>query len=267
MESVHKSAKLPYGWLIGMTAVILFISGSFIAVDWLNALQSLGSIYPAYVKPLVSLLCLVMVVLGYRWRLSKRDFRLLLFAFLCILIVDICMSIYVYAAPEVDTGIIFLIGAGLSIVAHLILIVRHAQGFKFIHLSLSGKPVPYWRNLGFPLWFFIPVIALLIFLSPMLIKVNQFLPSLVYALILTTSLWVAWEVVRRRLFPTANAWLLAAGVTSWFITEVVGVVHNIQIGFLSDISVPLTWHFYMPAILLLALSGYCWKAEHPKHTH
>jgi hypothetical protein len=36
----------------------------------------------------------------------------------------------------------------------------------------------------------------------------------------------------------------------------VGVVHNIDIGELSNIAMNLTWHFYMPAILLLALSGH-----------
>jgi len=267
MESTHKVHRLPVGWLIAITSVILFIAGSFIAVDWLNALQSLDSKYPAYVKPLVSLLCLALVVLSYRWRLNIRDFKQLLLAFLCILVVDISMSIYVYADPEVDTSMIFLVAAALSIVAHIILIVRHAKGFKFLRTTLTGKACSPWNNLLFPLYFFVPVIVLLIVLSPMLIKVNQFVPSLAYALILTISLWVAWEVVRRQMFPAVNAWLIAAGVTCWFITEVVGVVHNIQIGFLSDISVPLTWHFYMPAILLIALSGFSWKVEHPKHLH
>ncbi len=267
IESTRKSPRLPYGWLIAIVSVILFITGSFISVDWLNALQSLNSKYPAFVKPLVSLLCLILILLSYRWRLHDRDFRQLLFAFLCILVVDISMSIYVYAEPGVDTSVIFLIGAALSIVAHIILIVRHAKGFKFLRVTPSGKAISPWKNLLFSLYFFVPVIALLIILSPMLIKVNQFIPSLAYALILTASLWIAWEVVRRKMFPEVNSWLIAAGVTSWFITEVVGVVHNIQIGFLSDISVPLTWHFYMPAILLLALSGFYWKGEHPKHLH
>jgi len=267
MERTYNVQRLPIGWLIAIISVILFVTGSFIAVDWLNALQSLNSKYPAYVKPLVSLLCLVLVILSFRWRLNNRDFKQLLLSFLCILIVDISMSIYVYADPDVDTSIIFLVGAALSIVAHIILIIRHAKSFKFMRTTLTGKTCSPWKNLLFPLYFFVPVVALLVFLSPMLIKVNQFLPSLAYALILTVSLWVAWEVVRRKMFPPVNSWLIAAGVTSWFVTEVVGVVHNIQIGFLSDISVPLTWHFYMPAILLLALSGFSWKVEHPKHLH
>ncbi|HEX2979132.1 MAG TPA: hypothetical protein VHO48_02605 [Anaerolineaceae bacterium] len=243
-----------------LAGLILFLTGSFISIDWMNYLSGTDSIYPAYIKPVISLLCLVIACGALRFGLDRKDARLLAVIYACILIVDVTMSIYVYAPPSTLTSTAFLIGAALSIVAHLLLIVRHARGFAFLR---SAKKSWLYR-FGFPLAFYLPVIVILLLLTPQLNRVNQFWPSIVYALILTTSLWIAWETVRQKLFPRPNAWLIALGVTSWFITELVGVVHNIEIGALSDIAMNLTWLFYMPAILLLAFSGYRWSDSHSK---
>jgi hypothetical protein len=245
--------------LFGLAGLVLFVTGTFISIDWTNYLTGSQTIYPAYAKPVVSLLCAVIALGTLRFGLGKKDARMLVAAFACIVIVDITMSIYVYATPSTLTTIAFLIGAALSIVAHLLLIIRHARGFTFLRASgPDGKKSLAYR-FGFPLAFYLPVIVIFLVLIPWLNKVNQFWPSLLYAIVLTTSLWIAWEVVRQKLFPRPNALLIAFGVTSWFITELVGVVHNIEIGTLSDIAMNLTWHFYMPAILLLAFSGYCWE--------
>jgi hypothetical protein len=236
--------------------LVLFVTGSFISVDWVNYFTGSTVNYAAYAKPAVSTLCAVIAFLAWRSNLGKRDFWLLAATFICIVIVDVTMSIYVYSANKAFGASIFYVGAALSIVAHILLVIRHAKGFKFLTEKSSLL-----SRLGFPLAFFLPVIIIFIILSPFLMKVGQFVPSLIYALILTTSLWVAWEAFRHHLFPRANAWLLALGVTFWFGCELVGVVHNIEIGALSDLAMNLTWHFYMPAILLLALSGQRYSAK------
>jgi hypothetical protein len=231
--------------------LVLFVTGSFLSVDWTNYFTDSTTNYAAYAKPLVSTLCAVIALLAWKNNLGKRDFWLLAFTFVCIVIVDVTMSIYVYSANKALGASVFYVGAGLSIVAHILLIIRHSKGFGF--LKEKASLVSRW---GFPLLFFLPVIVIFVILSPFLMSVGQFWPSLIYALILTASLWVAWEAFRHQLFPRANAWLLALGVTSWFACELVGVVHNIDIGPLSNLAMNLTWHFYMPAILLLALSGH-----------
>jgi hypothetical protein len=261
MDQNEQVQRIPFRLIIPVTCLVLLITGSFLSVDWINALQPASYLYPAFVKPVVSALCAALAFISYRTRLSKLDFWLLASAFACILVVDTCMSIYVYAQPGSLTDIAFLIGAALSIVAHILLVIRHARGFGFLQTDLKGKNQSAARSLLFSLWFFLPVLGIFIALSPSLMKVNQFWPSLIYALIITTSVWIAWEVYRRKMFPRINAILIAGGVTSWFITELVGVIHNIQIGQISDIAVPMTWHFYMPAILLLALSGFRWHEE------
>jgi hypothetical protein len=224
----------------------------------MNYLTGTQSTYPAYAKPIVSTLCALIAFAALLFGLGKKDARLLSAALACIVVVDIMMSIYVYAAPSTLTPIAFLIGAALSIVAHLLLIFRHARGFAFLRAggAAGNKSVLY--RFGFPLAFYIPVVIIFLVLIPWLNRVNQFWPSLFYAIVLTTSLWIAWETVRQKLFPRPNALLIALGVTSWFITELIGVVHNIEIGTISNIAMNLTWHFYMPAILLLAFSGFRW---------
>jgi hypothetical protein len=242
--------------LLTLAGIILFITSTFIVVDWMNFLSGSSSIYPALAKPVVSLLCALIAFGTLRAGLSQKDARILAMAYACIIVVDITMSIYVYAAPSTLTTIAFLIGATLSITAHVLLILRHARGFTFLRsMGLSGKKSKLYR-FGFPLAFYLPVVVIFIFLAPYLNRVNQFWPSLFYTIVLATSLWIAWETVRQKLFPRPNALLIAAGVTFWFATELVGVVHNIEIGALSDIAMNITWFFYMPAILLLAFSGY-----------
>jgi hypothetical protein len=233
------------------TGLVLFVTGSFMSVDWTNYFTGSVNNYAAYAKPAVSTLCAIIAFLAWKNHLGKRDFWLMTFTFICIVVVDVTMSIYVYSANQALGASVFYVGAGLSIVAHVLLVIRHAKGFAF--LKEKGSALSKW---GFPLLFFAPVLAIFVILSPFLMAVGQFWPSLIYALILTTSLWVAWEAFRHHLFPRANAWLLALGVTSWFVCELVGVVHNIEIGALSDLAMNLTWHFYMPAILLLALSAH-----------
>jgi len=246
-------------WLLFLlTGMVLFITGSFISIDWMNFSLGTQSLYPAFAKPAVSILCALIVFTSFRTMLGKKDFLLVAVAFVCIVIVDVTMSIYVYSPPSTFTTVAFMIGAALSILAHVLLIIRHACGFHFLS-SEAANGKGWVRRIVFPLAFYLPVILIFVVLIPYLQKVNQFWPSLIYAIIITTSLWVAWEAFRHHLFPRENAWLIALGVTSWFVTELVGVVHNIEIGILSDLAMNLTWHFYMTAILLLALSTRNWK--------
>ncbi len=239
-----------------LAGLVLMVTGSFMSVDWVNYFTGSSTIYPAYAKPVVSALCALIAFLALKNNLEKRDFWLLAATFICIVIVDVTMSIYVYSANKAFGQSVFFVGAALSIVAHVLLLIRHAKGFKF--LKEKGSTL---SRVGFPLVFFLPVIAIFAILSPFLMKVGQFWPSLIYALIITASLWVAWEAFRHQLFPRANAWLIALGVTAWFGCELVGVVHNIEIGPISDLAMNGTWIFYMPAILLLALSGHRYSKD------
>ncbi|MCU0843326.1 MAG: hypothetical protein MUC76_00185 [Spirochaetes bacterium] len=241
-------------WLvIAASSGALFITGSFFSIDWINYLYGTNSVYPAFAKPAVSLLCALIVFGIGRNGLGSRDTLLLVVSYICIVIVDAAMSVWVYHDDASLKNAAFLIGAALSIIAHVLLIIRHARGFHFLR---SGSTFA--RRAAFPLCFYVPVAVIFMFLAAPLHAAGQFYPSLFYALILTTSLWVGWETVRNHLFPARNAWLIAMGVSSWFATEIIGVLYNIRVESIAPICMIMTWLFYMPAILLIALSGHRW---------
>lgn len=256
MKTVEDSrASIPnIGIVIAAAATALFITGSFFSVDWMNLLYGTASLYPAFAKPVVSMLCAAIVFVIGRNGLGSKDTLLLVAAYICIVVVDACMSVWVYHDDASFKNGAFLVGAALSIAAHLLLIIRHARGFTFLR---SGAPLG--RRLAFPLLFYVPVAIIFLFLAGPLHAAGQFYPSLFYALILTTSLWVGWETVRNRLFPATNARLIAAGVSSWFVTEIIGVLYNVRVESIAPYCMILTWLFYMPAILLIALSGHRWE--------
>ncbi len=72
----------------------------------------------------------------------------------------------------------------------------------------------------------------------------------VYGVYLVISLAVAWSALRRSFFPRRNAWMIALGMTSFFLCDV-----NVGLSGLSPVATPLVWTFYTPALILLAASG------------
>lgn len=256
-EAANPQTVNPRLWLvIAASAGALFITGSFFSIDWINHLYGTGSVYPAFAKPVVSLLCALIVFAIGKNGLGAKDTLLLVAAYVCIVIVDAAMSVWVYHDDASLKKAAFLVGAILSILAHILLIIRHARGFRFLR---SDTPLA--RRMAFPLCFYAPVAVIFAFLAAPLHAAGQFYPSLFYALILTTSLWVGWETVRDRLFPAQNAWLIATGVSSWFATEIIGVLYNIRVESIAPYCMIMTWLFYMPAILLIALSGHRWASR------
>ncbi len=81
----------------------------------------------------------------------------------------------------------------------------------------------------------------------------------VYAVVLDVSLWTGWASLRIGYFPRANALLIAAGATLFFVGDyLVGFNLSLQPSMERATTVFLTWAFYAPAIALFALSGYRW---------
>ena len=105
------------------------IAGSYIAVDWVIFLFGIETIYAGVAKPVTSFICLILVVLVGRDGIDRRDTLLLLMAFACIVPVDIRMSLVVFSPGMSVSSSAFMVGGVLSIVAHLLLIVRHGGAF------------------------------------------------------------------------------------------------------------------------------------------
>ncbi len=78
-ETIIKSRKLV--WVIVFVGMALLVAGSIFAVDWMNYFYQTGSLYPAAMKPVITLIAFILVLIAGRHKLEKRDWVLLLLAF------------------------------------------------------------------------------------------------------------------------------------------------------------------------------------------
>jgi hypothetical protein len=245
--------------LLGM---ILLLAGSFIAVDWMIFLFGIRTLYAGVAKPVVSFICLMLVLIIGKDGVERRDTVLLTLAFICIVPVDILMSVVVFTPGMTVASPAFMIGGILSIVAHFILLVRHGRRV-LAYLRVRKEAGGSFGGVGAFLWlpilvYGIAVAALIPLLKPM-IAVGHLGIGLSYSAFVATSTWIAWETVRRKSYPKLNSWLIGVGMSCWLVTEIVGEVYNIKIGPVSYIMFNLVWVFYGTCIVCLALSGYDWK--------
>ncbi|MBI5115449.1 hypothetical protein HZA56_03165 [Candidatus Poribacteria bacterium] len=246
--------------VFALVGLILLIAGSFIAVDWMIFLLGIKTIYAGVAKPVVSSICLLLVSLIGRDGIDRRDTALLIFAFVCIVPVDVLMSVVVFYPGMTVASPAFMVGGVLSIVADVLLIIRHGRGFPYLR-GITGTSKPR-ANRGSFIWLPLLVygiaVAVLIPLFKDMARVGHLTIGLVYSFFVAASMWVGWETVRQRLYPRLNAWMIGIGTTCWLITEITGEIYNIQIGRISNIAFNFVWIFYGTCIVCLALSGYRW---------
>ncbi len=248
-------------WVLVLLGLILLLAGSVLGVDWANYFLGTNALYPAIGKPAITALAMLLVLSIGENRISNRDWWLLFAAFCCMLPTDILMSI-VAVSPDVTVGSwVFMIGGVLSIAAHLLLIAR-----------LVHHGAPAWRggdSLPGRLW--VPVLiyglatALLIALWPDIVRVGHAGIAPIYTAFFCTTMWLAWETVRRKLLPKPNAWMVAIAATCWFATEITGEVYNLGLGQISEIMFRVVWVFYGTNVVLWALSGFAWVTGYDLH--
>lgn len=241
--------------LLGLT---LLLAGSVFGADWMNYFNKTTSLYPAIGKPCITLLAFVIVLLTGANRLERRDWILLLLAFLCMLPTDILMSLVVVSPTLSVGGWVFMVGGVLSIVAHVFLIIRVGRGLHYLKKFQ-------WKDLWLPVVIYGSAVAVILILWPDIVRVGHAVLGPVYTAFFCTTVWFAWETVRRKLYPAANAWLVALAATCWYATEILGEIYNLSLGNLSEITFRFVWVFYGANVVLWALSGYRWHAD--KKTH
>ncbi|MCX6001254.1 MAG: hypothetical protein NTY79_01755 [Chloroflexi bacterium] len=238
-------------WVFVLVGAILVLAGSVFGADWMNYLYKTGSLYPAFAKPGIMLLALVIVLITGKYALGKRDWMLLLLAFLCMLPTDILMSVVV-AVPGLTVGSwVFMIGGVLSIIAHIFLIIRVGRGFGYFKQFKL-------REAWLPILIYGSAVIVISILWNDVVRVGHAVLGPVYTAFFCTTTWLAWETVRRKLYPAPNAWMVAIAATCWYITEIAGEVYNLGMGNISQIMFPLVWVFYGTNVVLWALSGYRW---------
>jgi hypothetical protein len=243
-------------------AFLLLVAGSMFTIDWMIFIFDLqGVIAAAVMKALTSFTSFILVLLIGRNYLDKRDRNFLLLAFCCMVPIDIITSsIGVFESLDVSGGL-FMVAGVLSIIAHIILAIRHGRGFPYLKKTwaeIHGKQTLLQKYWILAIVFVTAILAMILLWEDM-VRINHQVIGPVYTIFFCINTWVAWETVRYRLYPRANALLAALAMTGWYLTEIVGEISNIQIGVVSDIAFNLVWVFYGANVILVALSGYRWE--------
>ncbi len=249
---VLAAAKL--AWVLGLVGAILLLAGSIFGVDWMNYFYGTASLYPAVAKPVITLLGLMLVLMIGNNRLGNKDWWLLFAAFLCMVPTDVLMSIVV-VSPALSVGSwVFMVGGVLSICAHIFLIIRLAHGVPYLK---KFKITDLWL----PVLIFGVAAVIVVILWPDIVRVGHAVIGPIYTAFFCTTMWFAWETVRYRLYPRANAWMVAIAASCWFATEITGEIFNLGMGTLSEVMFRLVWVFYGTNVVLWALSGYRWTKK------
>ena len=234
-------------------AVIMFLTGIYVGVDWSGFFYGFQSAFPAAAGYVRTCLCALLCLIIGKNRLTRLDQRLLGVAFFFTLIADY----FLILADQM------LIGTGIFIVIHVTFIVRHAQGWR---ASLASAE----RTRTIRLLVISGVVAyggaviLIASVAPILERTGRLALDAVYLIFLATSLWMAWGTLIRRFYPRRNAWFIAVGMTSFYCCDVtVGLAAALQGTRSGAILDNIVAFFYSPALVLLAFSGFRWPYALP----
>lgn len=249
--------------VFAVTILLVALYASFLTADILTG--DSDNPYSKIAKYICILLCFVLTLAIGKNGHDRRDTRLLQAA------------LFLTACADFTIGILgqFIAGIGVFILVHLVYIVRHARGFTWNKKEIVSASITYG---------FIALVFLL--LRETLSAAGLFWPALVYALILSTSLWLAIGTIWRKFYPRTLDWFIAGGMLAFFLCDVnVGLFNAFKkdgmtlfysllairgevVGTGSSpvaVEIPYTlrsligilvWFFYLPAQFLLSLSGF-----------
>ncbi|MFP2924872.1 lysoplasmalogenase family protein [Pyxidicoccus sp. 3LG] len=235
--------------VLAITGVALLVTGLYMGVDWMQTFPNVVANVPAYAGYARTVLCAGVAFMVGRNCVGSRDRLLLMAAFGVTLAADYFLVL---------TGKHFLVGVGLFLVVHILLTLRHAQGFR-----ASLAPERRARTLRL-----LAITAVIAFsltgvvlwnVAGILKRSGQEVVDVIYVLALTVSMWMGWGTLIRDTYPRLNAWFIAVGITHFYCCDVsVGLVADLPPGTLRSILDDMVGVFYTPALVLLALSGYRW---------
>lgn len=252
LEEKMNKKRLIFTIIFVLVAVAVLVSA--LTVDWMNFIYKNGCIYSFYAKPIVTLLCFIYILV------MKKDtiggWWYLVAAFLMMVVTDVLMSIVPLSATETVGGVTFMIGGILSILAHVLLILRIRCGWDCIKKMT-------WKRLWLPVVIYGSAVVVLLVLWKDVVRVGHAAIAPAYLCFFCTTMWFAWETVRDHLYPRKNALMMAFAATGWFLCEIVGEVYNLALGTISSVSFCLVWIFYGANVILWALSSVSWDKENP----
>lgn len=221
-------------WIKFSTFLIVIIYLFFLYMDVLS--KDLGNRYSIGLKYLTVILCFVMSLLIGSDRHSKKDKFLVQLARLFTLIADYFIVLF----DEYKFGVFFFCLVQIAyIIRHSIMEKKKHKNFVFLIVAL--------------------MLALLMSLNINIIKIerNLVILTLVYASLLTTSLYCAISTINRGHYSKQDSWIIAIGMFLFFMCDLnVGLFNIIKKESIKFFVGFLIWLFYLPSQLLLTLSGF-----------
>ena len=229
--------------------IVIFLSGGFISLDWsrffLLPHPEDSYKYVKVTKLFVSFLCTFIVFMIGVDRFTKEDSLRLKIAFLFIFAGDISF----YFGKD-------LLGISTFMFGQIALIYRSSIGI-----------IPYFKKIDkdeikFPMILAIVIISITVLIITFVfwkhiddLSFKLLFP--VYGLFLCISVWVAWMSKKIGYFNEKNALLIAIGMSFFYFCDLTVGYGLLEINDYSKMFVTsLTWMFYTPALLLLAISAY-----------
>ncbi|TXT54016.1 MAG: putative YhhN-like protein [Promethearchaeota archaeon] len=245
----NKRKKRLFLVIIGL---ILLLSSSFLTFDWTvfyfeeyNLTQP-ELPYTRISKVSTAFLIVILVWIAGKNNVFKEDQLKIRITFSVIAVGEIAFLFDVY-----------ILAVGIFGIIQFLLIWRNGQGL-----------VPYFRNLkerkrfsySFSIAITILIIELLLFFMILFpnLQGNPLFPIIsTYAILLGISLWVGWMALTTKKFPKKNAIFIVLGMSFFFIADfLVGLNLSLPFNITRVITHYLTWIFYTPALLCIALSHY-----------
>lgn len=205
-------------------------------------------------KFIVSCLCFSIVWLTGKDGLDKKDTILIMTAFSFEPVANILLVLLQRFANPGGHSFFFLGGMGCFAVYNFVFIIRHSRNMKSILKKENRKNLVY-TICAFIIIFSCAMLTLFIFILPLIKNMVMKTSILCYGLLLTTSLWIAWNTLNFGFFPKLNAWLIAIGLTAHFLSDICIILKN-NIPAFEPVGEPLVWTLYAPALIMFSLSGY-----------
>ena len=239
-----------------LVGLIVALTASFLTLDWTQ--HALGIVrisdperlYSRLTKTLASFLIFLLALGVGADGIDAGDPKRLRRAFVAMFAGD-----FLFLMDEFNPA--FDYAAILSfLVGHVLILIRNGHGLR-----------AYWRegkHRAADIGTAIAIVALTagLFIATLLSRLQgspMLYVLIVYAVVLDVSLWMGWASLRIGYFPRANALLIAAGATLFFVGDyLVGFNLSLPLSIERATTIFMTWVFYAPAIALFALSGYRW---------
>lgn len=234
-----------------MLALISVLSIAFIKIDWssffyntydINNPVTLNS---SRIKLLVSLLSAFIVILIKNDGINKKDTQRLNIIYCLIFFADFNFYINNPKLAIVIFGVV-----------QSLLILRNGTGLRgfFKSSSTYDKLLVIFSGI---IVFIVLSTLFRYFLYPYITSKLELYALSTYGFLVGYSFFIAWVSLKVRYFPIINSILVAIGMTFFLLCDfTVGVTILLNHDIYRTIASYLTWVFYTPALVLIALSGY-----------